>query len=180
MGIKQVSGAAYWFELLHPDYLEPDCEVRAISCLDADELKGEGIKALIFDADQTICGWHGTSVDGRVADAFANLTSSFSSCLLSNAPTERRNELHGYFGIPVVDTPIKKPMAGAFKAALELLKTQPHETAMIGDRLLTDITGAKALGIYTIKVHPLYPFREPWRVMLARGFENMLWVEARS
>lgn len=47
---------------------------------------------------------------------------------------------------------IGKPGKAIFKAALRRLGGQPENTAMVGDRLETDIKGAKAAGLYTILV----------------------------
>ena len=47
---------------------------------------------------------------------------------------------------------IGKPNAAMFEEALERLGTNAKDTAMIGDRLGTDIKGAKAVGMQTILV----------------------------
>ena len=49
-------------------------------------------------------------------------------------------------------TIIGKPMRGMFDAALNVLGTQPQDTLMVGDRLNTDISGAKSLGMQTALV----------------------------
>ena len=47
---------------------------------------------------------------------------------------------------------IGKPEPGAFEAALAKLGTRPDETAMLGDRLETDIVGGAKAGLRTILV----------------------------
>lgn len=47
---------------------------------------------------------------------------------------------------------IGKPSRGMFEAALRQLQAAPEETLMIGDRIGTDIEGARALGIRTALV----------------------------
>ncbi len=47
---------------------------------------------------------------------------------------------------------IGKPGRPMFDLALEITKTAPHETAMLGDRLDTDIDGAADVGLKTIMV----------------------------
>ncbi len=49
-------------------------------------------------------------------------------------------------------TIIGKPQRGMFEAALAGLGTTPQETLMIGDRINTDIAGARALGMQTALV----------------------------
>ena len=52
----------------------------------------------------------------------------------------------------VTPTVIGKPQQAIFAAALEAMKADKRTTAMIGDRLETDILGAQRLGISTIGV----------------------------
>lgn len=52
----------------------------------------------------------------------------------------------------VTPTIIGKPYRPMFDAALELLQTPPAQTAMLGDRLDTDIEGAHNAGLKTILV----------------------------
>jgi 4-nitrophenyl phosphatase len=47
---------------------------------------------------------------------------------------------------------VGKPQPEVFRSALKLLGTEPHETAMIGDRLSTDIAGGARAGLQTILV----------------------------
>lgn len=51
-----------------------------------------------------------------------------------------------------IPTVIGKPQSAMFETALERLGTQPEETLMIGDRLQTDIAGAKRAGWKTALV----------------------------
>lgn len=52
----------------------------------------------------------------------------------------------------VAPTVIGKPAPQLFEAALARLAAKPETTAMIGDRLSTDIAGAKALGMRAVLV----------------------------
>jgi 4-nitrophenyl phosphatase len=52
----------------------------------------------------------------------------------------------------VAPTVIGKPHSPMFDIALEILHTSPEHTAMLGDRLDTDIEGAQAAGLATILV----------------------------
>jgi 4-nitrophenyl phosphatase len=52
----------------------------------------------------------------------------------------------------VAPTVIGKPERAIFDAALRALRADPQTTAMVGDRLNTDILGAKRVGIGTIGV----------------------------
>ncbi len=52
----------------------------------------------------------------------------------------------------VVPTVVGKPFRPMFDTALELLQTPPERTAMLGDRLDTDIEGGRDAGLATILV----------------------------
>jgi FMN phosphatase YigB (HAD superfamily) len=45
-----------------------------------------------------------------------------------------------------------KPNAGIFRAALEAIDAEPSEAAHVGDLLRTDVHGARALGMKTIRI----------------------------
>lgn len=47
---------------------------------------------------------------------------------------------------------VGKPKPAVFQSALKILGTEPHATAMIGDRLSTDIAGGAQVGLQTILV----------------------------
>ena len=49
----------------------------------------------------------------------------------------------------------QKPKKESFDKALELLKCQKFEVAMVGDQMMSDIKGAKEYGIYAILTDPL-------------------------
>ena len=166
---------SFYIACLRPRYLIPKMEVGSIADISSEDLKQRGIQAIIFDVDNTLCPFNGISADTRVEQNFKRLTSEFKSCILSNTNIERMSQLERYFGIPVVQTRVRKPLPEAFLQTLDYLQTNSGSTAMIGDRLLTDIAGANMAGLLTIKVSPLYRNSEPFAHTLARGFENFVY-----
>lgn len=159
---------------LRPGYLTPDLEVGSVAEIDTKGLKRVGIRGIIFDVDNTLCGYHGTSVDERIRGTVELMKKEFKTCVISNTNDERRGELEEQFGLHVVRSKVKKPRPEPFLEALGYLGTLPQNTAVIGDRLLTDIVGANRLGMYSIKVAPLDPGSDPLIIRLARGFENFV------
>ncbi len=153
--------------------ISPDMEAASIASVDVSELKNLGIRGIIFDVDNTLTRYHGKSLDSAIEQNFRRMSAEFKTCIISNSTRERRDALEGYFGIPVVKCPVKKPHPDAFNYALNLLGTSASETAMIGDRLLTDIAGANRAGLYSIKVPALHPRSEPPNIMAARLFEQV-------
>ena len=168
-----------YLHFMTPSMLTPKLEVPSIADINPESLVQRGIKGLILDADNTIRHYHGAAVDERVLDACYRLTTRIKSCVLSNSTPEGRAQLRSFLGLHlhVVETDVRKPFPEAFNKAMDYLGTTPVSTAMIGDRLLTDIAGANNLGIYRIKVRPLrrMPFvAEPFPHSLARWFETLL------
>ncbi|MFH1722411.1 MAG: YqeG family HAD IIIA-type phosphatase [Candidatus Altiarchaeota archaeon] len=165
----------FFMDYANPRMLRPDLRVDSISEIDAEKLRDKKIRSLIFDVDNTLCEYHGKGVDSSLKEKVEELNVVFNCCILSNTSSETRvEELKKYFNLPIAETLIKKPKREAFHAALKLLKTKPAETAMIGDRLLTDIAGANKIGIYSIKVKPLHPETEPTGLWIGRVFETIL------
>lgn len=142
-------------------------------------LKGQGIRGIIFDVDNTLTSHHATVLHPRVAEAFAVICSQFNSVIYSNCEPDRHEQLRRMFSIPIIEPGLKKPKAEGFARAQQLLNLPAHQIAMIGDRVMTDIFGGNRVGFYTILVDPL-DTQEPkvltwirnvekWRLKLA-GF----------
>ncbi|MBR9676734.1 YqeG family HAD IIIA-type phosphatase [Candidatus Woesearchaeota archaeon] len=164
----------FYMSCLKPSLITPDLKVSNIAEIDVDALLELGIEAVIFDVDNTLCHYHGTQIDQRVAKKVDELRSEFKTCILSNANSSRTDEVEQYFNIPVIRSDFKKPSPESFRQALSTLGAKPYETVMIGDRLLTDIAGANRVGIYTIKVDPLHMRSEPLHHTVVRGVERFL------
>ena len=159
---------------LQPHLLIPDLEVESLNDINFDLLEQMRIKNFILDVDNTLCSYHGTSVDRKIEFVFQRMKRDYNLCILSNTTDERRADLEYYFGVAVVNTNVKKPRRQAFLKALGYLRAVPSVTAMIGDRLFTDITGANYLGIYSIKVNPIDRYSDPPPVKISRNLEEYL------
>jgi len=166
------SKTIFYLGCLRPCYLTPDLEVASIANINPDFLESIGIKGLAFDVDLTLAGYKKTKVDLIVANVFTELIKRFESYIVSNTNPERKRKLEEYFGLPAVQTHVKKPFPEPFEEALERLGTEPAETAMIGDRPLMDIAGANRVGMYTIKAGPLRLISEPKHHTLIRIIET--------
>jgi uncharacterized protein len=159
---------------LSPSLLCPDLEACSLNDIDIDELKAQGIDALLFDVDGTLCHFHGTKTDSRVKDTYELMKENFKTYIVSNALSRRRKLLEYYFGTPAVQTDIKKPFPEPFEEALLCLGVDKSKAAMIGDRYLMDVAGANNAGIYSIKVKCIDLMQEPITTTLIRGIESAL------
>ncbi len=122
--------------------------------IDYERLWTLGIRALVFDLDNTL-GRRGS--DSLGTEALRLLDSlearGFRVGILTNRKRGRADTvvaaLAGRYAVLDV---ARKPSRKGFAAAIAQLGATPSTAAMIGDRRLTDILGANRSGIYSIRV----------------------------
>ncbi len=170
-----LSSIKLYARCLRSRYLMPDIVIPSINEAPIDFLKDRGIRGAAIDVDNTLGKYGATSIHPPLLGGVARLTKNFACCLLSNTNDERRARLEGYFGMPAVQTRIRKPNPEAFLEAARFLQILPENMVMFGDRLLTDIAGAKMVGLYAILVNPINWRSEPLKHSLIRGFEQLIY-----
>jgi HAD superfamily phosphatase (TIGR01668 family) len=135
--------------------LYPDMYIESIFALDPEELKKKGIEGIICDLDNTVVRWD--EAEPR-PDAIKWLQmmkrQGFKMCIVSNTLTERAGRVSDLLSIPAIPGAVK-PSRRAFVRALQYLETEPHNTAVIGDQMFTDVLGGNRVGMYTILVVPM-------------------------
>jgi HAD superfamily phosphatase (TIGR01668 family) len=155
----------------------PDIEVDSVTDIQ-NILDERGIEAIILDIDQTLVPFGESRIAVGIRDFVIGLASRADLCLLSNVPRrvkriERIRDLEGQLGIKAIFARKRKPSPAAFEAALAYLQSTPARTLMVGDRIFTDIVGAKNLGIATALVSPINPKSDPFlMVQLPRRVER--------
>jgi HAD superfamily phosphatase (TIGR01668 family) len=170
---------------LTPHFITPDISVASINDVDWQSLRKKGIEGILFDADQTLVEYHGDSIHPSVAQTYEELRNMFEGkmAILSNyagnkvddRKENRRKILEANLGIPVIQSGEKKPNPRAYLEACRQLGVDPKRAAMVGDRLLTDIMGAKIakMGV-AIHVSPFTPEKDPWYTKVSREAEQSL------
>lgn len=141
----------YWEKI--KSFFRPRQIVAGISEIDFAALKQRGIKALVLDIDDTLIPREVNDVYPEVFEwVMARKEEGFRLCLTSNSRHPLRVKYFGdTLGIPAMHLSFK-PLPFAFWKSLEILKSKPEETAMIGDQLFMDILGANLLNIYSIYI----------------------------
>lgn len=135
--------------------LYPRLYVPSLSEIDTDLLRRAGIRGILLDLDNTIVPRDCECVLGDVARWLLMLRETgFCLCIVSNNGLTRVSHLAGPLAIPAVHRAVK-PLSFPFLRAMEILGTQPGETAVIGDQIFTDVLGGNLLGLYTILVEPM-------------------------
>lgn len=135
----------------------PDLEVQTIVDVPLQALWQRGLRGIIIDLDNTVCGFGQTDpapgVRGWIAAA---KTQGFELAMVSNNFPERVAAMSATLGVPAVPNALK-PLPGGFLAALRMLGTPRNKTVVIGDQLFTDVLGAKLLGLHAVLTQPLLP-----------------------
>ena len=138
----------------------PDEKVSTVDDIDYERLLDSGIKAVIFDLDNTIARWGEDRLAQDVIELLDCVTKlGLKVGILSNS---RREKIEDF----VVDLPFphifnaNKPTGKGFREMLAELNVSPEEAAMIGDQMFTDVLGANRLDMYTIWVDPIDPGKE--------------------
>ena len=151
----------------------PDVWMDSTYDIDFEALYERGIRALIFDIDNTLVE-HGAPADERAIALFHRLhTIGFSMMLLSNNKEPRVkmfcDKVEGASYIYKAGKPSKK----GYRRAMKKMGTDEKTTVFIGDQLFTDVWGAKRCGIFSILVKPIDK-KEEIQIVLKRYLERIV------
>ena len=156
-------------------------------------LKQCGVKAVIFDKDNTLTPPYSFSMNESTERAVRNCQQLFGYdrvVIFSNSAGSRncggsqpgseddRGYLHAEaieeeMHIKVIRHRQKKP-EGLLEAICEWDSVQPSEVMMVGDRYLTDIYGGNLLGMLTVAVEIFTEVNDNKGAILGRRVERML------
>ena len=119
-------------------------------------LQSWGIRLLLCDLDYTLAPRSVARPDGQVLDwVHAMQEGGIEVMILSNNRSSERVEMFCKdMGITYVGH-AGKPAKRGYREAMEKAGVTNRETAMLGDKLLTDVLGAKRSNILALMVEPL-------------------------
>jgi HAD superfamily phosphatase (TIGR01668 family) len=134
----------------------PKAHFKTVQTIDLQKLQALGIKNLIVDLDETLRKRNSDLIPESSIKWLEDVKiKCFNACIISNNPFNWKiKKIEETLKTPVSFLALK-PLPAAFKHAMKLLKSDPSNTALIGDQLFTDIFGANILGIYSILVDPI-------------------------
>ncbi len=136
-------------------YFRPDHYYNNIFDVNLNELEREGIKGILCDIDNTIVPWKEKEVMIEVVEWLDNIQErGFRVCLLSNGMNSRVKFFSQKLDIPGIGKAVK-PKIKAFKTAMNILKLEKDQIAIIGDQIFTDVLGGNRAGLKTILVDPM-------------------------
>lgn len=119
-------------------------------------LKEYGIALLLCDLDYTLAP-RSVSTPDMVLRSWLNECKQAGirvMILSNNRSSERVDTFCSQLGIPYVGH-AGKPSRRGYQEAMALANIPPEESAMLGDKLLTDVLGAKRSGLLALMVEPL-------------------------
>jgi phosphatidylglycerophosphatase GEP4 len=170
----------------HP--LLPQLSVPTLSDVSAEALHRRGVRGVILDKDNTITAPYVDEVHPRAAPGLHALLRTFPGnvAILSNSAGTPDDSAHAQarriertLGVPVIRHEEKKP--GGLSDVLDHFegRVAPHELAVVGDRLLTDVYFGNVHGMYTVHVGVLTLTGDNKAAALVRFLENRVilpWV----
>lgn len=132
-----------------------DIELNNIHELSVKSLADRGIRLLLADLDNTLADYLTEEPDDKVREWVKSLSDcGITLAVVSNNKQERVERFCSPLGISYY-WKSGKPRRRALFAAMEEVGADVLSTALIGDKYITDIMGAKRAGILSIKVKPI-------------------------
>jgi len=135
--------------------LGPRAFLNSVSEVTPDWLRERGLRAVLLDLDNTLVPYraYGEAPPGLQEWLRTLKQAGILLMLVSNATPPRVRYWSEKLGVPGFG-PAGKPWFG-FRKALQRLGLPPHQVAVVGDQLFTDVLGGNWIGMYTVLVPPL-------------------------
>lgn len=155
-----------------PDYM-------ATSLLDVDfqALKKAGVQYIAFDADSTLVNYGGRKLSSKTRAFLQQNRKLFRKwCIASNRITNDLLPLGESMDASVIRATlfVRKPQGKFFDRVVKHFGGKPEQIAMVGDKLIADMYGAKKAGFVTVWVERIGP-DNPWdQVIQTRKLEKRL------
>ncbi len=151
----------------------PDYYVESYRAIDIEKLKKRGICLLVCDIDNTLVAHDCAYADEDVRAFVERIKQSgIKIAFVSNNVKERVETFAKEFDAPCYPF-AKKPLKITYRKMVKELGYAPHQIAVVGDQLLTDMLGANRMGFYTILTTPVAK-RDLTCTKVNRIFENMV------
>ena len=139
-----------------PFSLIPDLLLEDYHYVTPQLLNKHHISLLLFDLDYTLAPRAVAEPDEALREWLASLAAAgITVMILSNNRSGKRvNRFCSDLGIRYVGH-AGKPSPRGYREAMTVAGVDAAHTAMLGDKLLTDVLGAKRSGVYAMMVEPL-------------------------
>lgn len=138
----------------------PDFRFNSFDEASVEFLLANGIRGLILDIDNTLEPYENPKPSQKVVDWLSSLKEAGIACAFVSNNNKERVELFNFeLNLPAfykAGKPLKKNML----SAMERMGTAPHETAIMGDQVFTDVWAGRNVKIKTILLPPIKDKRD--------------------
>ncbi|MCL2216765.1 MAG: YqeG family HAD IIIA-type phosphatase [Defluviitaleaceae bacterium] len=153
--------------------LTPDYYYDSVFQIPYEELWNRKIRGLIFDIDNTLTAFDESLPPAKIVALMKRLERmGFKLCLVTNNTGRRLRSFNEFMKLPGIANAIK-PLTRGIRQAMQIMRTRPESTVIIGDQLLSDIWAGKNARIATILVKPITE-RDFWFVRIKRIIERIM------
>ena len=160
------------FELFRPKEY-----VRSIFDIDYSELWDKGIRGLLFDIDNTLAPYDDPLPNQSTEELVKELREAgFDVWIISNGKKERVLSFSKRLAVPAI-WKARKPFPTGIGRIRKQMKLMPHQIAIIGDQLFTDVCAGNMGKIYSILVKPISEERDEWVTKIKRSTERRMIIK---
>ena len=136
-------------------------------------LQQRNIKLLMLDFDNTIVPYTTNTPTEEMERWLKAMTSGeVPVCVVSNSKKDRVKRFCSHYGIDCI-THAKKPFTKGIRECLDKYGVAPHEAALVGDQIFTDVLGGKLFGAKVFLTEPLGPETD-FFIKIKRKFEKFI------
>lgn len=152
------------------EIFKPTWMVHSVYSITAEQLKDNGIKAVLVDLDNTLIAWNQLEATEESLNWIQEIKESgIEMMILSNNSGDRIQKVAEILEVEYIARSMK-PLTGAFKKAEKKLGISSDEMVMVGDQLITDILGANRYQLKSILVKPILA-SDAWNTRFNRFIE---------
>lgn len=139
----------------------PDAYCKSVFSIDYKKLYAKGIRALLFDIDNTLVH-HGDDATPEIEALFRRLhRMGLKTILITDNGQARTQRFLRNLDVPYI-CDANKPSPEAYLRALQMLQVKKSQAVVIGDQIFKDIRGANNSGIPSILVQFIRAPGETW------------------
>ena len=154
----------------------PDERAKSVRDIDYEAFLRRGVRGIIFDIDNTLVPQDAPATE-ETEEFFRMIHAlGFRTCVISNNTEERVKPFAERAGSAYVFH-ARKPLKRSYRKAMAFLGTDPQTTLFVGDQLLTDMFGARRLGIPCVLVEPISLKSDIATVRFKRKIEKWIFKE---
>lgn len=154
-------------------FLKPDYNLKRIFDINLEELKNQGITAMLFDLDSTLMASKSGVYSPEILNWLSKVRENFFVAVVSNNKNpEYIEKVRKISDFPLLFKAAKPDT----KAVIEFLKQhniEINKAVLVGDRPLTDVLCGKRLGCKTILVDSITADSEAKIVRFVRALERV-------